>query len=222
MAGRYSPDVDFVSPTRFVDSDHPEVVAWATQVVGDADDDRAKAVRLFYAVRDDIRYDPYVATSGEDQYRASEILRQDRNWCVPKAILLCAGSRAVGVPCRLGFADVKNHLASPKLLEQMGTDLFAFHGYVEFLLDGAWRKATPAFNIEMCTRFGVKPLDFDGLEDSLYHEFDVEGRRHMEYVNERGTFEDFPYDEMVRVFTDVYGGPPGDAAADQHDELFHG
>lgn len=227
-----APDEAFLAPATYVDSDHPDVLAYALDAIGlsaddplDTVDDRAKAIRLYYRVRDGIRYDPYNSSPDAADYRASAIIGQQGSWCVPKAIALCALSRAVGVPCRLGFADVRNHLASEKLLARVGTDLFAFHGYVEFWLDARWVKATPAFNIEMCTRFGVKPLDFDGTEDSLYHAFDVEGRRHMEYVRQRGTFADFPWEEMRRVFDEVYGRDPGAlSSADGtkvHDDMFH-
>lgn len=210
-------------PTHYVDSDHANVLDWANEVVRGQSTDRDKAVALFYAVRDGVRYDPYVASSEPGDYRASVIVERDRNWCVPKSILLTAGARAVGVPALLGFADVKNHLASDKLLERVSSGLFAFHGYSLFWLDGRWVKATCAFNIEMCTRFGVKPLEWDGMSDSLYHEFDVEGRRHMEYVRERGEFVDFPWDEMCRVFEEVYGAGPGSLVSGEpvNDELFH-
>lgn len=227
-------DVDpaLLAPAHYVDSDHPAVVAWAQEATAGATTDTERAVRLYHRVRDDIRYDPYAVATSADDFKASTVLRRDRNWCIPKAVLLCAGARAVGVPCRLGFADVRNHLASEKLLEQMGTDVFAFHGYVELHLDGRWVKATPAFNLEMCTRFGVKPLEFDGTEDSLYHEFDVEGRKHMEYVRHRGTFTDLPFDEIDRTFREIYGpdsqlvaratGGADAAATPVHDEAFHG
>ena len=210
-----------LSATYYVDCDHPDVKDWAADVVRGRSTPRDKAVALFYAVRDGVRYDPYASSPNPDDYRASVILGQDRNWCVPKSILLTAGARAVGVPSLLGYADVRNHLASEKLLERVGTDLFAFHGYSTFLLDGRWVKATSAFNIEMCTRFGVKPIEFDGVHDALYHEFDVEGRLHMEYVRQRGEYVEFPWDEMCRVFEEVYGSGPG-VEGDTHDAMFHG
>ena len=213
---------DALRPTRFVDSDHPDVADWANEVVRGRTSDRDKAVALFYAVRDGVRYDPYSSSPDPADYRASAIVAKDRNWCVPKSILLTAGARAVGVPSLLGFADVRNHLASEKLLASMQTDVFAFHGYSTFLIDGRWVKATSAFNIEMCERFGVKPIEFDGTEDSLYHEFDVAGQRHMEYVRQRGEFVEFPWDEMCRVFEDIYGHRPGRDREAEHDEMFHG
>ena len=162
------------------------------------------AVRLFYRVRDGWWYDPYADDGERDSFIASNVVATDRNWCVPKSILLTAAARSVGIPTRLGFADVRNHLQSEKLREKMGTDLFVFHGFSEFLLDGEWVMASPAFNIEMCERFETKPLEFDGYNDALFHDFDQKGNRHMEYVNQRGSYDDFPYEEMRTAFEEAY------------------
>ena len=140
------------------------------------------------------------------------------NWCTPKSVLLTAAARHCGIPARLGFADVRNHLSSEKLAAKMGTDLFIWHGYTEFLLDGTWRKASSAFNIEMCERFGVKALDFDGTTDSLMHPFDEAGARHMEYVNQRGSFNDLPLDEIQADFDRVYGDWNSDDVVDGADQ----
>jgi hypothetical protein len=72
------------------------------------------------------------------------------------------------------------------------------------LIEGRWIKATPAFNVELCERFGLLPLEFDGREDSIYHPYDRAGNRHMEYVNVRGTFDDVPLDAIARDFARVY------------------
>ena len=111
-----------------------------------------KAVLLYYAVRDGIRYDPYYPFYLPVHYRASVVLKGRRGFCVPKVSLLCAAGRACGIPSRAGFATVRNHLATPQLLEFMGSDLFVFHGFTEFFLEGKWVKATPAFNRELCKR----------------------------------------------------------------------
>jgi transglutaminase-like putative cysteine protease len=210
---------EYLRPTWFLDCDNPEVSRRAERLCAGAADDRERAVRLFYAVRDRLRYDPYSITADPADYRASAIARRQCAYCIPKAVLLTALARSVGLPARLGFADVRNHLASPKLLAQLGTDLFVFHGYTEFWLAGRWVKATPAFNIGLCERFGVRPLEFDGTTDSVFHEFSADGRRHMEYVAERGSFADLPFDEIIRAFAEHYG----DFAArgtDDRDELF--
>jgi transglutaminase-like putative cysteine protease len=118
--------------------------------------------------------------------------------------LLTACLRAAGIPAAVGFADVRNHMNSPKLAELMQTDLFIYHGYVKLWLNGKPYKVTPAFNWELCERFGVKPLVFDGRSDALFHEFDTHSQRHMEYVNDRGVFEDVPIDEILAVFRKTY------------------
>ena len=127
------------------------------------------------------------------------------NWCVPKAVLLTAGARAAGIPARIGFADVRNHLSTERLLEQMGTDLFVYHGYVALHMGGAWRKVSPAFNAELCARFGVPALEFDGTSDALLHPYDGAGRRHMEYVADHGTWSDIPFESMLGAFAATYG-----------------
>src|SRR5512140_2307971 len=182
-----------LAPTLFLDSGHPEVAAFARRAAGQGTA-REKATRLYYAVRDGIRYDPYAFRLAPEWLCASRTLSTGTGWCVPKAVLLAACCRAEAIPARLGYADVKNHLATERLLEMMGSDLFIWHGYVSMLLDGRWVKATPAFNIEMCRRFGVLALEFDGTADSLLQPYDAKNRRHMEYVRDRGLFDDLPFE----------------------------
>jgi len=211
-----SPKARCLAPTEFLDYDDPAVRHFAESTVGGSATERDRAVRLFYAVRDGYWYDPYSSDRDRQAFRASNIVDGERSWCVPKSILLTAAARAVDVPARLGFADVRNHLQSEQLKAKMGTDLFAFHGYSEFLLDGTWVKASAAFNVELCQRFGTKVLEFDGTTDALLHPFDDAGNRHMEYITDRGSFDDFPYEEMLATFDEVYGSDGlGGASADQ-------
>lgn len=200
----YSPE--FLMPTAFVDSDSSEVRKFASRVLdGEPTLSVAdKAIRLFNAVRDQVKYDPFHIGTAEDDYRASRIAKRPSNYCVPKAILLTAVLRAAGIPAAVGFADVRNHLNSPKLAGLMGTDLFIYHGYVALWLDGRMFKVTPAFNMELCERFGVRPLIFDGTGDALFHEFDTRDHRHMEYVNDRGWFADPEIKSLLEEFRATY------------------
>lgn len=202
----------FLAPGRFVDSDHPAVVAFARQHAKGATP-RERAVALYYAVRDGVRYNPFLDYSKEEAFRGSHCLVAGEGFCIGKAALLAAAARADGIPARVGFADVKNHLTTPALRERMGSDLFVYHGYAELFLDEKWVKATPAFNIELCRRFKVKPLEFDGREDSIFHAFDEDDRRHMEYLRDRGTHADVPAAEIMRVFRESYPVLYGSGAA---------
>ncbi|MCR5855829.1 transglutaminase domain-containing protein [Mesorhizobium sp. J428] len=179
--------------TRFVDADSQVVRDFAAEHAGTGDD-VSKAVNLYYALRDAVSYDMRTFGLDEDQFVASTVLQSTAAFCVPKAVALAALARAVGIPSRIGFANVRNHLASPKLMALMDDDVFYWHAYTSLFLDGKWVKATPAFDIRLCERHGVTPLDFDGREDSIFQPYDRAGRPHMEYVDFIGEFDDMPYD----------------------------
>lgn len=201
-------DLDlYLCSTPAIESEHPAVLEFvgrhAAQAAGQVD----QAVKLFYAVRDGIRYDPYIIDLSLDALKASRTLASGRGWCVSKAILLAACCRSLSIPSRLGYADVRNHLSTARMREIMRTDIFYWHGYTSMYLADHWVKATPAFNIELCEKFGFHALDFDGKHDALYHPFDMEGRRHMEYLNYRGEFADVPVEAIIATFTEKYLAP---------------
>jgi transglutaminase-like putative cysteine protease len=194
----------YLAAAEFVDSSDPDVRAFAQETTAGGPDSVSRAVKLYYAVRDEIFYDPYYAGEARTYFRASDCLRANRGFCIPKAALLAAAARSVGIPARVGYADVRNHLSTKKLLELIGGNLFIWHGFTELYLEGRWVKATPAFNLSLCKRFSVRPLEFDGRHDSLFHEYDHGGRRHMEYVRERGHYPDVPYDMIIADFKKMY------------------
>jgi len=215
---------DCLGATDLIASDNPAVRAYAKKAAKGEADPKQKALNLYYAVRDDFRYDPYTVAMTRDHFRASACLERGYGFCITKAGLLAAVARAEGIPARLGFADVRNHLSTEKMREQMQTDLFYYHGYTELKIDGKWVKATPAFNLELCEKFGVLPLEFDGENDSIFHPLTADGQKHMEYVNERGSRDDMPFDEISENFREHYpymfddGGLEGDFAAEAQAE----
>ncbi len=200
----HQPD-QYLEATDIIDCNHPDVRNFAAEQSTGAKGGVDQAVRLYYAVRDGIRYDPYYPFYKPEHYRASNVLKIRRGFCIPKLSLLCAAARACGIPARAGFATVRNHLATRQLLEFIGSDIFTFHGYAEFYLEGRWVKATPAFNKELCERHGVPPLEFNGREDSMFQPCNSEGRKFMEYLEFHGTFADIPVDKIVRAFENAYG-----------------
>jgi len=198
--------MEYLEPGRFIDSDNPAIQAFARQHAGSDGNERERILRLYGAVRDGIIYDPYVDMGAAANFRASGVLAAGRGFCIGKAALLAACARAIGVPARVGYADVRNHLTSPRMYEYIKTDVFVWHSYVDLCVDGRWVKATPAFNLALCQRVGTHPLDFDGQSDSLLQPFDRAGRRHMEYLKDRGTFADVPFDTIQAEFRAVYPG----------------
>ena len=198
----------FLAPNRFVDSDHPAVIAYAREHAKPGADPVGSAVALYYAVRDGFRYSPWQVHTTQDAYRASAVLARDRRegHCIDKANLLAASARALGVPSRLHFAIVRNHIGTEELEQQLGTDLLVFHGYVELHLDGQWVSATPAFNKELCAHLGVDPLEFDGRTDSIFQQFDKSGGQFMEYTHDYGHFPDIPFELMISEWEKHYAG----------------
>lgn len=209
----------FLSPASYIDSDDPAIAAFAASNTAGADNDLDRALALYRAIRDDIVYDPYHLPGDTEAFRASRVLSDGRGFCIGKAALMAAAARALGIPARVGYADVRNHLATRRLRDLMGTDMFYWHGYCQLFLEGRWVKATPAFGREVCERFGVAPLEFDGRTDSLFQPFNGQGDRYMEYVQDRGQFADVPAETIMATFRARYPAyvvarPEGDFAAE--------
>jgi transglutaminase-like putative cysteine protease len=187
-----------LAATEFLDHDNPAVQEFVARVLKDGTGTpTAKAVLLYYAVRDQILYEVYGADLTREGLRASFVLDRGRGFCIHKAIVYAAACRGAGIPSRLVFADVRNHLASPRLRELVGGDVFRFHAFTSIYLEGRWLRATPVFNRTLCRLYGLTPLDFDGTSDCVYHAYDADGRKYMEFLHEHGEFDDFPYDLVV-------------------------
>lgn len=186
----------YVCPSYFIDSDNKSISSWTAEITQGINTKDEKAIALYYAVRDGWRYNPYNISLLPEHSKASSILHRDvkAGHCIDKAILLCAAGRAVGIPSRLHFANVRNHIGTEKLEEYLGTNVLVFHGFLEFYLNEKWVKCTPAFNMQLCQKLNVAPLEFDGKNDSIFQEYDKEGGQFMEYLHDYGIFHDFPLD----------------------------
>jgi transglutaminase-like putative cysteine protease len=201
---------EHLAPATFVDSDHPQVIAYAKAHTEPDQSPTEKAAALFKAVRDGFRYNPYVLHFGEDDMKASSVLGRTEGHCVDKANVYAAVCRAVGIPSRLHFVNVRNHIGTSRLEEFLQSNVLVYHGYAEVWLEGKWRIATPAFNRELCEHLGVAPLEFDGINDALFQEYaapDESGkeRRFMEYLHDHGHFADLPREDFLTAIRAYYG-----------------
>ena len=200
-------DARYIEPNRFVDADHPSVVAFAVEHGGPQTTDREVAVALYYAVRDGFRYNPWRVRVEPSDFTASGVVERDVDegaHCIDKALVLAAAARARGIPSRLHFADVRNHVGTGALEARLGTDRLVFHGYCELYLHGRWVAATPAFNLALCERLGVVPLEFDGIHDSIFQAYDRQKGKFMEYIEDHGVFADIPFERMIAAWRHHY------------------
>ena len=165
------------------------------------------ALKAYYYIRDAWPYNPYRFSLIESDWRASEISKRESGHCLDKAILLISVLRGKNIPARLGLAKVKNHIAVAEIIEKFGNDVLVPHGYVEIYLNDKWVKATPAFNKTLCERLNVDPLEFDGINDSLFQSYDTSGQMEfMEYLEDYGTFDHVPLPYMFDLMKATY--PP--------------
>lgn len=201
----------YLEADDFIDSTHPAIVRYAREEGGEGGEDdesaRQVAVRFYAAIRDGFRYNPWNLSFDPSAYRASAFLARGvakGGHCIDKAILLAACARARGIPARLRFANVRNHIGTEEIERRLGTDLLVFHGYTELYFGGHWIAATPAFNKELCDHLGVDPLEFDGVTDAVFQSNDRAGGLFMEYVHDYGSFATLPFDLMIAEWRKHY------------------
>jgi transglutaminase-like putative cysteine protease len=194
----------YLRSTSFIDSDNADVIAYANAKTTADKSNRDKVVDLYLAVRDEILYDPYHLILKPEVISASLTLKRGKGYCIEKSLLLAAVGRIHGIPSRLGFSIVQNHLSTQKFVDMLRTDKFVFHGYNEFWIEDKWVKCTPAFNKSLCEKFGTNALDFDGVNDSIFQEYNG-GKKYMNYLHEYGQFDDLPYDLFVSELKKHYG-----------------
>ncbi len=191
----------YLNPGLLTDSDHSDVILYAKNIVDGMEDDVQKVIALYNEVRDGFKYNPYHVILKPYAMKASFLLSKDYGYCVEKSNLFAACVRSVGIPARLGYSNVRNHLGTASIEEFLKTDLMVFHGFAEVFLNNKWVKATPVFNTELCHKYGVDTLEFDGRHDAIFQETDKEGNLFMEYVENHGTFADVPlkrFEEEMR------------------------
>ena len=195
----------YLKATARIDSDHLSIKEKAQNLIRGKREVADKAKSLFYWVRDEIKYNPFSALEFSENFRASKTLERGQGFCIEKAAVLAAFARAVGIPARLHFADIRNHLVSGRLLKMMGSNLFGYHGYTELYIDGKWVKATPAFDLAMCHKNRIIPVEFDGQNDAILNTHNLDGKLHIEYMKDRGDREDVPVDEILAAWEKIYG-----------------
>jgi transglutaminase-like putative cysteine protease len=187
---------EYLEPTFIINAEAEAIQTIAHELSVDSRDDIQTAVRLFYFVRDRIGYTVHVPRFDPEDFRATATLDRQRGFCIQKAVLLIALCRAAGIPARLGFAIIRNHLLPDNLLSILKTKEIPDHGFAELHLNGQWIKATPAFDLVTCQKNRFQPVEFDGVSQAIFRTRDMDGKPHIEYVLDRGRYADLPHEEI--------------------------
>ena len=183
-----------LAETSFLNFSHPAFDSFLKNIDA-SKPSKELAVDLYYLVRDGFIYDPYHLNLTHEGLKASNVLSKKRAWCVEKSIVLCAAARKLGIPARMGFAVVKNHIGVEKLTRYLKREEIVFHGFVELFLNEKWVKCTPAFDERICAISKVEPLNWDGETDSLFQAYEKD-QKFMEYLHFYGIFSDVPIELM--------------------------
>lgn len=194
----------YLEPTYYFDFEHESVQKLIADFKKDSWSDKEKTIGIYTKVRDDWKYDPYCISLSKEKYKSSHIAQKQSGNCVEKSILLIACLRGLGIPARLHLGKVKNHIAVERLTEKFGSNELTPHGMVNVQLQNKWLKMSPAFNKSLCKRLNVEPLEFDGENNSILQQYNSEGTRFMEYVDDYGYFDDVPLDFMIRNIKEHY------------------
>ncbi len=167
-------------------------------------DTQTQITELYLKVRDGWRYNPYDIGINKEHYIASHLVEKKEGHCIDKAIIYIAGLRALGIPARLHLAKVSNHIATEQLEKMIGSNELAPHGFVDVYYNGKWAKCSPAFNKELCERYNVDSLTFDGTTDSIIQEYNRENKKFMSYLDDYGYFNDVPLDRIREILHSNY------------------
>lgn len=193
-----------LEPTKYIDSAHPNIIALKDELIAESDSEQQKIVKLYLHVRDNWRYNPYKIDLRENEMKASAVIKRHDAYCIEKAVLYAALLRAAGIPAQIGFANVKNHIATEKLEALLKTNRMVFHGYTVVYFNNQWKVATPTFNKSLCKRLNVDVLEFSGVEDSMLQQYSKTGDKYMEYIHDYGHFVDIPRELMLSEFRKHY------------------
>ncbi|HAS47048.1 MAG TPA: transglutaminase [Microscillaceae bacterium] len=188
---------EYLDPAEFIDSNDEAVKAYAYQVTKGLKYDTEKAVELFYAVRDDFKFDLNHIDLHPSKLKASALVKRGVGTDIEKSTLLAATARAVGIPSRVSFSNLRSNLTAEQLGTVLQSDLLVFHSYTELWMGNHWVKLSPAFNQEACDYLDLPPLDFGIPEEKVFEKHHKSRRRYLKYVHQYGSFADLPYDLYI-------------------------
>ena len=131
-----------------------------------------------------------------DDWRATETLERGAGFCQQKAVLLAALLRARDIPAGLVLQDLLDHKIPPHYAELIGSQRLEVHGLTCAFLDGRWVRLDATLPRSFVERKRYRLVEFDGRDDAVLAETDLDGEPHFDVLEELGSWPDLP-DEIV-------------------------
>ena len=160
----------YLEPTRFIDSDHADVIAAARRLTEGGQSEREKLERIYYFVRD-LPYDILASFRylAEGKNSASDVLHAGHAFCMGKASSFVALCRASGIPARVGFQQLHcpdKSFMSEEVRQLWGDRTLPWHSLGEAYLGGRWLKLDATIDARTAAAKG-RPYErqFDGEHD---------------------------------------------------------
>jgi transglutaminase-like putative cysteine protease len=160
----------YLEPTRYIDSDHADVIARARRLTEGCASEREKLERIYYFVRD-MPYDILASFRylAEGKRQASDVLQAGHAFCMGKASSFVALCRAAGIPARVGFQQLHcpdKPFMSEEVRRLWGDRTLPWHSLGEAYLDGKWLKLDATIDAPTANAKG-RPYtrEFDGEHD---------------------------------------------------------
>ena len=193
----------FLKPTELINSDHPVIQAKAIELTTGLKSTEEKARRLFYFIRDEIRY-VFRAGQKAEEYPASQVLKRQRGFCTQKAILFCALARSCGIPAGIHFYDIVDYTLPAEFINLLRTNVLYRHGIVALNFNGKWLQYDATLDIALVNRNNLIPVDFSPQRDCLMPAATRTGNKHIEYIRDYGLYSDISYSEIRSWFEQFY------------------
>jgi transglutaminase-like putative cysteine protease len=215
----------YLAATRFIDSDHAEVIARARRLTEGCTSDRERLERIYYFVRD-MPYDILAAFRdlAAGRNRASDVLRAGHAFCMGKASSFVALCRAAGIPARVGFQQLHcpdKPFMSEEVRRLWGDRTLPRHSLGEAYLDGRWLKLDATIDAATAAAKG-RPYtrQFDGVHDIPTVEGPIlkDLESHADYPTEVAEWYETMAHEVMRALREA--GARERVASD--DELWRG
>ena len=193
----------YLLATPLIEAGHPEIEAKAEALTKGETDSAGIARRIFYFIRDEIRY-AFSMRYTENSFRASTVLKARRGFCTMKTILFCALARNRGIPAGIHFYDIVDHRLSERFYELLRTNVFHHHGVAELFLNGRWVQLDATLDRHLSEKDGLSLVEFSSGGDCLLPPMTSDGRQHVEYIEDYGRVSDVSVGEIRSWFQEGY------------------